>query len=138
MATQRLVISGKEYVVELGPRAGNVVQVTVNGRSYGVEIELGEAAGGRAPRQGPPPHASSASGGGQSGEVRAPISGVVLNIAVQPGQKVKAGSLVLVLEAMKMENEIFAPLDGTVESVLVKPQQEVRQGDVLVQIKGIE
>ncbi len=138
MASHRIVISGKEYVVDVGARSGNTVQVTVNGKQFSVEVQRDEAGPGRARGKAPPPHASAPRGGDLSGEVRAPISGVVLNVPVQPGQAVKAGSLVVVLEAMKMENEIFAPIDGTVETVLVKAQQEVRQGDVLVRIKKVE
>jgi biotin carboxyl carrier protein len=74
--------------------------------------------------------------GAGPGEVRAPIPGVVLSVAVRPGQNVAAGAILLVIEAMKMENEIFAPIEGVVASVSVRPQQDVRQGDLLVTIKA--
>jgi len=141
MATHRLIIGGKEYVVEVGARAGDAVQVTVNGTPYMVEVQRAESPTRRAPstaRRALAPHPSAPNSGDVSGEVRAPISGVVVNVAVRPGQPLKAGALVLVLEAMKMENEIFAPVAGTVEAVLAQPQQEVRQGDILVKIQAAE
>lgn len=141
MATHRFRIEGKEYEVEVGTRLGSSVQVTVNGRAYEVELAGGAAAAvpgvPAAPRPLPAavsrPAAPAPAGGG-AGEVRAPIPGVVLSVAVSVGEKVTAASKLLVLEAMKMENEIFAGIDGTVAAVHAKPQQEVRQGDLLLVI----
>jgi acetyl/propionyl-CoA carboxylase alpha subunit len=65
-------------------------------------------------------------------EVRAPIPGRVVNVAVGPGQEVKPGQPLLVLEAMKMENQICAEAPGTVERVLVEPGATVEGGQVLV------
>jgi glutaconyl-CoA decarboxylase len=145
LATHRFVIGEKTYEVAVGDRSGNTVEVTVNGKSYTVELS-GPAAASAPPAQtapnpapaavatpaaatGPAPVAT-----GASGEVRAPISGIVLRVEVSPGQSVTAGALLLVLEAMKMENEMFAPIDGTVTSVDVSAQQDVRQGDLLLTI----
>jgi glutaconyl-CoA/methylmalonyl-CoA decarboxylase subunit gamma len=93
--------------------------VTVNGTSYDVEIaaQPGAAAAplpalpaaAAAPSLSPSPAPAPAAG---AGEVRAPISGVVLSVEVKPGDKVTPNSKVLVLEAMKMENEIFAATHG--------------------------
>ncbi|MBI5504759.1 MAG: biotin/lipoyl-binding protein [Deltaproteobacteria bacterium] len=134
MGTHRFSIEGMEYEVHVGHRTGDRVRVSVNGKAYDVDIvgeestaersELARAAAAAAARSGVP-------GGGQ---VRAPISGVVLRIEVEPGQKVVRGTVLLILEAMKMENEIFAAEDGIVQSLGVKPLQEVREGDVLVVI----
>ena len=142
VGTHRLTIEGEDYEVEVGLRSGGRVDVAVNGKTYRVEI-AGSAAtpppavpAVAAPVAAPSrpatagPAAPVASGAG--GEVRAPISGLVISIAVEPGQHVTTGSVLLVLEAMKMENEIFAPQDGTVRGIAVKPQQEVAQGDLLV------
>ena len=141
MATHRLVIEGTEYEVQVGPRADNTVHVAVNGKEYEVEVTgtpsaapvPAAAAPALAPAPAPAaPKPAAASGG--SGDVRAPISGVVLRVAVQTGQSVKAGDLILVLEAMKMENEIFSPVNGTVASISAQAQQEVAQGDPLLSI----
>jgi biotin carboxyl carrier protein len=141
VGTHRFKIEGKEYSVEVGTRVGSTVAVTVNGKSYEVEVAGGApvgpaapaAARGPAPAPAIPSQAPPAALG--SGEVRAPIPGVVLSVDVEAGQKVTVASKVLVLEAMKMENEIYAGVDGVVASVNVKPQQEVRQGDLLLTIK---
>lgn len=62
----------------------------------------------------------------------APMPGKILSVAVKPGQNVKKGELLLVLEAMKMANEIVAPADGTIAEVRTDTGQMVKHGDVLV------
>ena len=64
--------------------------------------------------------------------VNAPMPGVILNIKVSVGQKVKKGDILLVLEAMKMENEVVAPEDGVVETIAVNKGANVKTGDLLV------
>ena len=66
------------------------------------------------------------------GEIRAPMPGLVLRVAVSEGQAVEAGETLVVLEAMKMENAIKAPAAGTVERVAVEAGQAVEKGAVLV------
>jgi acetyl/propionyl-CoA carboxylase alpha subunit len=68
------------------------------------------------------------------GRVKAPIPGLIVRALVAPGEAVSAGQPVVVLEAMKMENEIRAPFDGTVSSVAIQPGQTVIRGEVLVEI----
>ncbi|MCA9990431.1 MAG: biotin attachment protein [Ardenticatenaceae bacterium] len=68
------------------------------------------------------------------GRVKAPIPGLITRVLVRPGEQVEAGQILLVLEAMKMENEIRAPMMGTVSTVLVVPQQSVARGDMLVEV----
>jgi len=67
--------------------------------------------------------------------VRAPLPGLVVEIKVKPGDPVRAGQVVAVLEAMKMENEIVAPRDGTVAEVRTTKGVNVNLGDILVLIK---
>ncbi|MGD7653921.1 MAG: biotin/lipoyl-containing protein, partial [Verrucomicrobiales bacterium] len=67
--------------------------------------------------------------------VTAPIPGAVLEVYVKEGDEVKAGSALLKMEAMKMENRIDAPRDGTVNKVLVKVGDPVSQGQELVELK---
>jgi acetyl-CoA/propionyl-CoA carboxylase biotin carboxyl carrier protein len=78
--------------------------------------------------------ARSAGGVGAPGDVSAPIPGNVLQVLVQPGQRVQARELVCILAAMKMENEIGAPASGTVEAVRVSTGDAVAAGHVLVSI----
>jgi len=69
-----------------------------------------------------------------TGAVKAPMPGLVLRVEVEPGQTVAAGRGLVVLEAMKMENEIRAPAGGTIRAVLVKPGQAVEKGAALVEV----
>jgi glutaconyl-CoA decarboxylase len=65
-------------------------------------------------------------------KIEAPMPGKVLDVKVAAGASVKSGDLVLLLEAMKMENEIFAPSAGTVKDIRVKSGDSVNTGDVLI------
>jgi acetyl-CoA/propionyl-CoA carboxylase biotin carboxyl carrier protein len=82
----------------------------------------------------PPVRARTGGGAGAPGEVTAPIPGNVLQVLVEAGQVVRAGEVVCILEAMKMENEIAAPAGGTVEAVRVQPGESVAAGHVLVSV----
>ncbi len=128
-------------------------QVTLNGRTYEVEVETAEAmplaefsnyapaapvaaAPAAAPAAAAPvaaaPAAPAVTGAGEA--VNAPMPGTILKVNVQNGQAVKAGTVLVVLEAMKMENEIMAPKDGTVTQVLVSKGSSVDTGAPLVVI----
>jgi biotin carboxyl carrier protein len=83
-----------------------------------------------APKPAPAPVAG---GGGKS--VQAPMPGKILVVNVAPGVVVKRGAVLLILEAMKMENDIMAPVDGTIKAVNVSVGSSVNTGDVLVVIE---
>ena len=110
--------------------------VNVNGKIYVVEIEETGAAApvtaapAPAPAATPAPAAPQAVAGGAV-NVEAPMPGTILDVKVQVGASVKAGDVLCILEAMKMENEILAPQDGTVKSVVTKGST-VNTGDILV------
>lgn len=72
---------------------------------------------------------------GSRAEVRSPIQGTVLSVAVEPGARVEVGTLLCVIEAMKMENEITAPHSGVVRAVEIAPGQTVQPGALLVVIE---
>lgn len=80
----------------------------------------------------PKPAAAAATGGNT---VTAPMPGVVLNIMVSVGQTINANDVLLILEAMKMENEVTAPVAGTVKEVVVTKGASVNTGDVMVVIE---
>ncbi|MBR1816859.1 MAG: biotin/lipoyl-binding protein [Lachnospiraceae bacterium] len=119
-------------------------RITVNGTAYDVAVE--EVAGGSAsspaaaaPKAAPaapaaapaPAPAPQASGSAGSVVVSAPMPGKILNIKSSVGASVKRGEVILVLEAMKMENEVVAPEDGTVASINVAAGDSVEAGDTL-------
>ena len=115
--------------------------VTVNGNKYEVEVEeiggsvtsVAPVAPVAAPVPAPAPVAApKATGTAGSVKVEAPMPGTVLKVNVKVGDSVKQGDTVLVLEAMKMENEIAAPSDGVVASINVSQGATVETGDVLV------
>ena len=105
--------------------------ITVNGVAYSVSVE--ETAAGAAPVAAAPVAAPAAPAGAAGAvAVKAPMPGNILDVKVKAGDSVKAGDVLAILEAMKMENEIVAPQDGTVASVNVNKGDTVNSGDVLV------
>lgn len=71
---------------------------------------------------------------GENTEVKAPMAGTILKINVSSGQSVSQGDTLVVLEAMKMENEIVAPADGTVSEIFVNPDERVESDQVLLKM----
>ena len=109
--------------------------ITVNGVAYSVSVE--ETAAGAAPVAAPaapaaPKAPAAPAGAAGAVTVKAPMPGNILDVKVAAGASVKAGDVLVILEAMKMENEIVAPQDGTVASVNVNKGDTVNSGDVLV------
>ncbi len=125
--------------------------ITVNGTSYEVEVEeikdgmpapAPRAAAPAAPaakpvasRPGPAAKPAPAAAPAGATTVEAPMPGNIWKIEVKEGQTVKAGDVLVILEAMKMENEIMAPADGVVASIHVAEGAAVNGGDVLVSLK---
>lgn len=124
--------------------------ITVNGTPYNVTVEEGAgapvaaapvaapaAAPAPAPAAAPAPApaaapASAAQGTAGSVKVEAPMPGTILDVKVSVGDSVSSGSVLCILEAMKMENEIVAPQDGTVASVNVSKGDSVEAGQVII------
>ena len=121
--TFSLLIDGASYLVDVGTEEGARV-VHLRGLSFLVEVE--EAVRHRLRGGG--------AAAGARGTVRAPLPGRITHIAVKPGDAVQVGDTLLVIEAMKMENEFKAGAAGTVREVRVAPGQPVNAGDVLVVI----
>ena len=128
--------------------------ITVNGKTYEVDVEEVGGVSAPAPAVAPAPAtatapaaaaapeaapapaktAPAASGSMGANKITAPMPGTIVSVKVNVGDSVNSGTLVAVLEAMKMENEIFAGCDGVVASVNVSAGDSVNTGDVLVSV----
>ena len=117
-------------------------RVTVNGTAYEIELEEltgaapAPAAATAAPAPAPAPAAPAAPAVPAGGEqITAPMPGTILTVNVAQGQAVKKGDVLMILEAMKMENEIMCPRDGTVASVNTSKGAAVESGTLLCVIQ---
>lgn len=136
-------INGNEYKVTVGEINENIAHIEVNGTPYEVEMEEAPkpepvkpvvrpvAAAQAAPAASAAPARPAA---GKSG-VKSPLPGVILDVKVNVGDTVAKGDLLLILEAMKMENSIVADRDGKVTAINVKNGDSVLEGTDLVIIE---
>lgn len=151
MRTYSYTINGARYDVTIESLRDQVAKLNVNGVAFDVEIlgaplsegdlpEVAAAAAPAAPVAAAPktesaPAAPAAKGAAGAGEpVNAPLPGVVTKVLVAAGQAVKKGDTVVVLEAMKMENNITAECDGTVTGICVAAGDSVLEGTTLLTI----
>lgn len=146
MKQYKYKVNGAAYDVTINGINGNKANVEVNGIPFEVEMQgsslveenlpeapTADAASTAAPA--PAPAAAPAAAGPGAGKgVKAPLPGVVTAVKVKVGQAVKKGETVLVLEAMKMENNITAEADGTVTGICVAAGDSVMEGTVLLTI----
>lgn len=150
MKTYRFKINGNEYNIDINSVAGNIADVTVNGRTYQVEMEDAPAvpasaapapaapAGAVVPAQAAAPARTASQAqtpANASGKpVTSPLPGVIIAVKVNVGDVVKTGQELAVLEAMKMENSIEATHDGTVTAVHVAKGDSVLEGAAIVTV----
>jgi glutaconyl-CoA decarboxylase len=107
-------------------------KVTVNGVTYNVEVaEEGVAVAAAPAPAAAAPKAPAAEVAAGDTPVNAPMPGKVTKIVAKEGQKVKRGDVIMLLAAMKMQNEISSPVDGTVKSINVTAGQSVKPGEVM-------
>ena len=146
-------VKGVDYEVEIAEVVGNIATVNVNGIPFEVELQkpinaakhpsmnapkveapkpvVSKPAVTAAPK--PQPTANAPVGAGTP--LKAPLPGTITDVKVAVGQQVNVGDTVIVLEAMKMQNNIEAETAGTVKSVLVKAGDTVMEGSVLLTIE---
>jgi glutaconyl-CoA decarboxylase len=152
MSEHVMKIGGKEYRSEVKELSSGKARVVVNSVEYDIdlvsigrrEITLHDYA---APKPVPPPPPPSAAApqaaprrptlapmvAGQ-GAIQAPMPGAIFQIRVKEGDKIQAGQVLLVMEAMKMENPVTAPFNGTVSKIHVREGDNVGEGDLLVEV----
>jgi biotin carboxyl carrier protein len=137
-------IDEQKYEVEVGELTEQPVQVVVDGEQFNVWVEEDDSAAAMAtsasaaaaqpdqPRKLEPRPAPVQVASGPSKSVAAPIPGVILSVGVKPGDLVKTGQELCVLEAMKMKNTIRAARDGKIASVHVSAGDHVTHGQALM------
>lgn len=145
MAKYQYTVKGVDYEVEIQDIEGNIANVTVNGIPFEVEMKQPVKAGkqkvklsGEQKESAPTatPTAATTTAAAASGKpVVAPLPGTINEIKVKVGDKVNAGDTVVILEAMKMQNNIEAETSGTITSINVNKGDAVMEGDTLVTIK---
>jgi acetyl/propionyl-CoA carboxylase alpha subunit len=120
-----VILNGRSYSVDLYKKEGNAVEMLVNGRRYPVELsdkydQLLQSLG------------MDRNAGAKVSNLKAPMPGKVISVAVKAGAQVEIGDPILVLEAMKMENVIKSPTSGAVSSVNVKTGGTVEKNEVMI------
>lgn len=137
----KYTIDGKEYTVNIEGIEGNIASLSVNGDTYRVELEqeaepekkkvvLGQPAAATSDEE-----ATPAANVNTANAIKAPLPGTITSINVAVGDEVNVGDTVVVLEAMKMQNNIEAEKSGKVTAICVKPGQAVLEEDALVVIE---
>ncbi len=144
MKKYKFTIHGNEYDVHIMNVEDNIIELEVNGSAYKVEVDK-TIQPAKTPklvrsRVVPPPETEPQEGKDTktpvqpSGKISSPLPGTVVNILVKEGDTVKVGQKLMILEAMKMENNIDSDKDGKVISIPVRPGQSVMEGDTLIKI----
>lgn len=146
MKKYKFTIHGNEYDVHIKSVEDNIIELEVNGSAYEVEVDKSIQ-----PAKTPklvrsrvinPTEAKPEEGTGvktpvaPAGKINSPLPGTVINIMVREGDTVKVGQKLMILEAMKMENNIESDKDGKVVSIPIRPGQSVMEGDTLIEIGG--
>lgn len=143
MKEYKYKINGNAYKVIVGDIEENQVKVEVNGTSYTVELEQKAAPKVKpvvrqeatTPAAPPAAKISRPKPAAGTGGIKSPLPGVILEVKVKEGEAVKRGQTLLVLEAMKMENDIKADRDGVVKSIPVSKGESILEGTDLIIIE---
>jgi len=136
MKNYKITINGKTYEVGVEEMGGSIEVKSVSAaapkpKPSPVAVPAPKTAAPSAKETAARPESAKPSG---SGDVTAPMTGTVISVAVTEGQQIKKGQLLLVFEAMKMENELLSPCSGTVEKVNVSKGTVLETGMLLVSI----
>ena len=127
MKKRKVKVDDEEYEVELEKKDG-VWNVTIEGKSFNIEIEgnsVGDTSGSKRKKS---------SRGKKSGTISSTIPGKIVSISVKEGQMVLEGDVVMILEAMKMQNEIQAPISGRIVELNCSPGETIEANAPLIVI----
>ncbi|MEN8209371.1 MAG: biotin/lipoyl-containing protein [Candidatus Fermentibacteria bacterium] len=146
MPEYKITINDRTYTVNLGRILDDTVDVTLDGKTYQVKVEAPMRKTSKTPvinrhRQvhdaAEVPDRTSPPGiTAEPGDVAAPLPGIILKILVKEGDTVIKGQPVVIMEAMKMENEIESPLSGTVGEILTSEGDSILENAVIMKIGG--
>lgn len=138
MKKYKMKINGENYEAKILSYKGYEAKVNVNGIDYYIEIDRDETMPTQQVIQTTKacvsPEKISSTRGAESGQILAPIPGIVIDVFKKEGDVVEAGEVILSLEAMKMESELIAPISGIIKKVEVAKGDSVLEGDLLVTI----
>jgi len=135
----KFTINGNDYAVDMIGIEENIARLEVNGTPYEVEIHK-KVKSSKTPRVIAPPVKEPSKPDiekrerGDAHPITAPLPGNIIAIKIKPGDIIQKGQLLMIMEAMKMENQVLADRKGVVESIPVQVGDTVLQGDILVQI----
>ena len=124
---RKVTVDGEDFEVEISPGEG-VWEVSIEGRTYSVEVEGTKTSTKRKKR------VARSTGASGSGIISSAIPGKIVAIMTAEGENVEEGSVVIVLEAMKMQNEIKAGIGGSVRKIMCKPGERVEANMPLMEI----
>jgi biotin carboxyl carrier protein len=139
MKKYKLTINGQKYEAIINDYSANHAKINVNGTEYLIEIE--DDATSMVPKLErtekalPVAPQLTSSFDSKSGEVRAPLPGLVFSVLVKEGDVVKAGVPIIILEAMKMQSELASPVNGKITKIHKKEKALVQEGDLLISIE---
>ena len=146
MPEYKITINDRTYTVDLGRILDDTVSVTLDGKNYQVKVEAPMRKTSKTPvinrhRQvlnaAEVPNRTSPPGiSAVPGDVIAPLPGIILKVLVKEGDAVNEGQPVVIMEAMKMENEIESPLSGTVNEIFVSEGESILENAVIMKIGG--
>lgn len=136
----KITIDGHDYDVSVNETDHNKANVEVNGIAYDVRYEAKNTVVPPVMRKASTPaaqqvHVTPPAAASSAKSVKAPLPGTVMTINVKVGDNVKRGDTLIVMEAMKMENNIMSNMDGQVKAIYVSPGQTVSQDDKLIDLQ---
>jgi biotin carboxyl carrier protein len=135
----KFTIHGTDYAVELIEIEDNIARLEVNGTPYNVEIHR-KVKTSKTPRVIAPPEKAPSQPAiekrsrGDAHPISAPLPGNIIAIRVSPGDIIEKGQVLMIMEAMKMENQVLSDRKGVVESISVNVSDTVLQGDILLHL----